>query len=286
LTMVLTEDIGEYRGCSLIMYIQEPLLYGSPCTQYLRFTVDRVKADIDAMFAPPPPPPPPEPEDYIEETYRGVDIWWKVALEMYWAQVAVGYVALWATLPEMRASIDEILAFLEPPEDPEEGLFAQVVAELKNWFMVNIQPWVEQWGQVVNNWITNVTEYVTNVYNTVNEYVTNVVNNITEAITNVYNDLREYVTNVYNTTREYITNVYNTINEYVSNVTNVFNEYVTNNLYETTQYITNVIGVLDPQGVLKDPQGYIGGVFNLLIAPFTHGIIKSFWEGFEEGLEE
>jgi len=47
-----------------------------------------------------------------------------------------------------------------------------------------------------------------------------------------------------------------------------------------------VVGVLDPQGVLKDPQGYIGTVFDLLIAPWGQGIVKSFWEGFEEGLAE
>ncbi|GAH38136.1 unnamed protein product, partial [marine sediment metagenome] len=49
---------------------------------------------------------------------------------------------------------------------------------------------------------------------------------------------------------------------------------------------TNVIGVLDPLGFLTDPTEYITGVWNLLIDPWAHGIVKSFGEGFEEGLEE
>jgi len=124
-----------------------------------------------------------------------------------------------------------------------------------------------------------------------------VVTNITNVVNNVYNTFKEYITNVYNTVNEYLANVYNTVNEYVTNVSNTFNEYITNtteyitkkyynDTYNTIQYITNVIGVLDPLGFLKDPTGYITGVWNLLIDPWAHGIVKSFWEGLEEGLAE
>lgn len=193
---------------------------------------------------------------------------------------------MWPTLPEMRASIDEILDFLDPPEDPEEGLFAQVVAALKTWIMENIQPWLESWGRVVNNWITNVVEEITNVYNYVTENITNVINEISEYITNVYNTVEEYITNVSNYVTENITNVHNTVNEYVTNIIGVSEDLLADRITGVTAWVVDFFKMMDPIGFLKDPKGYITGVWNLLIDPWAHKLVKSFWEGFEEGLEE
>ena len=123
--------------------------------------------------------------------------------------------------------------------------------------------------------ITNVSQFITNVQKTYNDF-----------ITNTFNTINQIITNVQNTYNNFITNVSNTFNEYITNVTEVYNRYVTNKTYQTIQYVTNVIGVLDPLGFLKDPRGYITGVWNLLIDPWAHGIVKSFYEGLEEGLEE
>ena len=233
----------------------------------------------------PPAPPPPE-ENVFIEIYRDVEIWFSNVSNTYTAQVAPGYLAAGFTLEECRTSIDDILAVLYPPEDPEEGLFAQIVAAVQVWVLANMPSWVLQWGEVIQNFITNVTEEITNVYNYVTENITNVINEFSEYVTNVFNTFNEYISNVYNYVTQNITNVLNTFNEYVSNVYNYVTQNITNNAYETITYVTNVIGVLDPFGFLKDPMGYITGAWNLLIDPWAHGIVKSFWEGLEEGLEE
>ena len=186
----------------------------------------------------------------------------------------------------MHVTIDEILEFLEPPEDPEEGLFAQVVAAVKTWIMENIQPWLQQWGEVVNNWITNVVEEITNVYNYVTESITNVVNNVYDYVTNVYNTTREYITNSYTYVTESITNNFSEVNEYVTNIIGVSEESLAEKITGVRAWVVDFVRLSDPYGFLKDPQGYIATAFNTLIAPWGQGIVKAFWEGFEEGLEE
>lgn len=228
----------------------------------------------------------PPPDDYIAYTYRDIDIWWDVTYSRYYAHVALGYNVQANTRPEIEAQIDEILELLEPPEDPPTGLLAQIINNVKTWFIANIQSWVEAWGQIINN-VTNYIDDSVNYWgDQITQYIDNTVTYWTEEITNVYNTFREYVTNTYNYWTEEITNIYNTINEYVTNVTeNIYNSVV-NNTYNTIQNITNIIGVLDPFGFLSDPQGYITGVWNMLIDPWAHSMIESFWKGLDEGLEE
>jgi len=275
-----------YRGCALHYSDTDPRRFWSPCVADPSYSDAALRADIDLTLGPEPEPDPEPPQDYIAETYRDVDIWWKVEAQLYWAQVAMGYVAMWPTLEEMRTSIDEILDYLYPPEDPEEGLFAQVVAALKTWIMENIQPWVEAWGRVVNNWITNVVEEITNVYNYLTEQITNVYNYLTENITYVYNTFREYITNVYNYTTENITNVYNTLNEYVTNIIGVSEEILNQRIIGVTRWVLDLFALLDPHAFLEDPLAFIRTAFNTFINPWAEGMVRAFWEGFEEGLEE
>jgi len=286
-------EYGEYRGCILYYSDTEPKLYYSPCIAGAAASHAALLYAIDLELGPEPPPepPPPEPPEdpelpYYIETYRDIQIWYNPEYDFYRATISGVTTVYGETVEEVRAKIDEVLDGLEPPEDPLEGLFAQVVAAIKVWVQDNIISWVTQWGQVVNNWITNVVEEITNVYNY-----------ITEQITNVYNDLRTYVTNVFNTVNEYVTNVFNAYNEYITNVHNTFNEYVTNiigvseeilaeRLVGLTTWVMDLFKTLDPQGILKDPLGYIKAAFDTLIAPWGEGIVKAFWEGFEEGLKE
>ena len=285
------QPIGTYRGCTLLLYPRDRPLYGNSCTPYLRYTIDRVKQDIDNYLgdAPPTPePPPPEPPetDHIEETYRGVDIWWKVSIDAYWAQVATGYTAVAATLTEMRASIDEILEFLNPPEDPEEGLFAQVVAEVKTWVggaitsaLELFKPWVDNAIQIALGAIDWLITNVTNIIDNSISYIDNSIEYWGDQITQYIDNTVTYI----DESRHYWGDQ---ITQYIDNTVTSFNEYITNNNYNLIQNITNVVGVLDPLGFLKDPKGYITGVWNLLIDPWAHKMVKSFWEGLEAGLEE
>lgn len=283
----MSQPFTEYRGCVILVYSGlDPIRFGSPCTEYLRWTVDKVKDDIDVYRDGTPEPPPEEPADTFIETYREYEIWRRPDAGLFYSNMSATVTAIGETLALCRSSIDDYILILYPPEEPPDGLFAQIVANLKAWVLTNIQAWVTQWGKIVNN----VTNYIDDSLNywgdQVTQYIDNTITYWTEEITNVYNDLRNYVTNTYNYWTEEITEVYNTINEYVSNVTNVFQEYVTNNTYNTIQNITNIIGVLDPFGFLSDPQGYITGVWNMLIDPWAQDLIESFWKGLEEGLEE
>ena len=235
---------------------------------------------------PEPEPPEPEPEeDRFIETYRGVGIWWKPAISAYWAQVQPGYVATSTTRTGCRAEIDEILEFLEPPEEPPEGLFAQVVAAVKAWFIANLPDWVLKWGKVINNWITNVTENITNVVNNITEKITNVYNTVKEYVTNVYNYVTEKIYNTIQNITKNITNVYNTTKQYITNVVGASTEWVNDRIAGVRTYVDNAVAGIDTVGFFKDPLGYIGTAFNKLIGSWVHGIVKSFWEGFEEGLE-
>lgn len=162
--------------------------------------------------------------------------------------------------------------------------------DIWNWCKSKVQALINSAVSSIKTWTNNVISAaiagIQKVYYDFRDYITNVSNYISEYVTNVYNTVNEYVSNVYNTVNDYVTNVYNTTKQYITNVTEVINKYTTYKTYETINYVTNVIGVLDPLGFLKDPTGYITGVWNLLIDPWAHGIVKSFWEGLEAGLDE
>lgn len=285
----MVQPFGEYRGCTLLLYpaVREtPARYGSSCTIYLRSDIDRVKADIDALLGPAEEPEP-EPEvDHVEETYRGVTIWHKVAQGVFWAQVATGYTAQWSTLSKMHSTIDEILEFLEPDEDPGEGLFAQVVAAVKVWVQRYLPDWVLEFGRVINNVINNITENITNVYNTISEYVTNVYNYVTENITNVYNTTKKYITNITKYITEEITNVINNTYNYVTNIIGITQEALNQGLSDNRAWVTAFFKLMDPMGFLKDPLGTINAAFTIQREIAGNKMIGSFLEGLEEGLEE
>ena len=226
------------------------------------------------------------PEPYLEEVYRDIEIWWVPSLSVFRAVVAPGYTCLGETLIETRACIDTTLEFLNPPEDPYEGLFAQVIAAVETWVMALMPGWVLEWGQNIYNTVNNIVENITNVYNDLREYVTNVYNNVYETIENTYNTFREYVTNVYNYLTEEITNIYNTTNEYVTNIIGASVEWVEEMLANNREWVVNFFKLMDPMGFLKDPMGTVSAAFALWKLAADNVIVESFLEGFEEGLEE
>ena len=291
--------VETYRGCAIYRYTPPDvpeIVYGSPCIIGQFFTISAVKKRIcaatgglwvdGACTAAPPPPEPPPPADYLAEVYRDVEIWWIVSLNMYRAQVSAGYVAVEPTLPLIRAAIDEILEFLNPSEDPVEGLFAQVVAAVKVWALENMPEWVVEWGQNIYNTVTNIVENITNVYNEFAEYVTNVYNDTYEYISNSYNYWSEYITNSYTYWTEEITNIYNNTYQNITNVVGASMEWVDQKLQENRDWMMNFAKLMDPMGFLKDPVGFINAAFAIQGEIANTVAVKSFWEGFEEGLVE
>ncbi len=223
--------------------------------------------------------------DFIE-TYRDVDIYWKPTISLYWAQVAVGYIAISETLDDIKMQIDSILAFLYPDEDPDEGLFAQIGVAIQVWVMDLMPGWVLEWGTIVNNYLTETIENITNIYNDLSEYVTNVYNNVYELVENTYNTFQEYVTNSYNYLTEEITNVYNNTYNYFSEVIGASVEWVDDRLVDMTAYIDSRIALLDPNNFLANPPEYISGIFSILGLAKETGMIESFLAGLVEGLDE
>ncbi len=281
-----TEEIGEYRGCTLLKYLLDPPRYGSPCTIYLRKNVDKVKADIDEELGPADPPPPPTDEDSLVETYRGVDIWWKVDLELYWAQVATGYVAVASTLAEMYVSIDEILEFLEPPEDPADGLFGQIIAAVKVW----VKKVMPDFLQPVYDWVDSLFAAGRDAWESLIADINTVIVDVNASLTSLATDVRDRWDTF---TTETLPTIFSTITHKVGEVRDALIQaqldlisYMIKGLADMTSYVDGRILVWDPIGFLKDPAGYITGVWNMLISPWVEGVMKSFGEGFEEGLEE
>jgi len=291
--------VETYRGCAIYRYTPPDVpetVYGSPCIVGQYFTISAVRKRIcaatgglwvdGACTAAPPPPEPPPPADYLAEVYRDVEIWWVTSLNMFRAQVSAGYVAVEPTLPLIRAAIDEILEFLNPSEDPVEGLFAQVVAAVKVWALENMPEWVVEWGQNIYNTVTNIVENITNVYNEFAEYVTNVYNDTYEYISNSYNYWSEYITNSYTYWTEEITNIYNNTYQNITNVVGASMEWVDQKLQENRDWMMNFAKLMDPMGFLKDPVGFINAAFAIQGEIANTVAVKSFWEGFEEGLVE
>lgn len=220
------------------------------------------------------------------ETYRGVDIYLQPTTGFFTAHVEAGYNAVAVTIPELKVLIDDILEFLNPPEDPDDGLFAQIIMAVKVWVLEFIPEWVLEWGTIVNNYFTDIVENITNVYNDLRDYVTNVYNNVYETINNTYNTFREYITNVYNYLTEEITNIYNNTYNYFTEVIGVTAEWVDARLVDMTAYIDSRIALLDPTNFLVNPPEYISGIFSLLGLTRETEMIESFLAGLEEGLTE
>lgn len=112
----MSEFVETYCGCDI--YRELSGVYTSPCTVYARFTVERVRQDIQAggYCGEPEPEPEPEPDPKVFiETYRGVDIYYDNEVYRYWFEYeAVPYSP--ATLNEAYTWIDSLI---EPPaEEP------------------------------------------------------------------------------------------------------------------------------------------------------------------------
>lgn len=237
---------------------------------------------------PPPPPPPPEPPEEPEfiETYREVDIYWLPTLDMYRAEVAVGYVATGLTLPEIRASIDEILAFLEPPEEPPDSLFAQVVAAIQVW----VNEVIGGRLQPVYDWIDNVLAGARTAWEGLVADVVAYVDGVAAAVISLGGEVWDRWDTFTTLT---LPSIWDTITSNAADVMGAIDLKGTEleasmdaKLVDFTAWVNGLFALLDPHAFLEDPLGFIKGAFNTFIDPWAEGIIKAFWEGLEEGLTE
>ena len=313
--------VETYRGCAIYKYTPPDVpetVYGSPCIVGQYFTISAVKKRIceatggswvdGACTVAPPPPTLPFPcpicgflfdteaalqahivsrhLDKPIEVYRGVEIWWSVSLNMFRAQVEVGYVAVGLTLPIIRASIDEILEFLSPPEDPLEGLLAQVVAEVQAWFSPLITPLQNAWSSFWTSTWPAWTASFNSLKASWDEFRTRAWVDLTTAFTGLGASWDAFWTKTLPDVWAAITakgaEFQAALNKKASDIMASLEQ----GLADNREWMGNFAKLMDPQGFLKDPVGFINAAFAIQGEIANTVAVKSFWEGFEEGLQE
>jgi len=313
--------VETYRGCKIYKYTPPDVpetVYGSPCIASQHFTITAVKKRIceatggswvdGACTAPPPPPTLPFPcpvcgflfdteaalqahiasrhLDKPIEVYRGVEIWWSVSLNMFRAQVEVGYVAVGLTLPVIRASIDEILEFLNPPEDPLEGLLAQVVAAVKAWFEPIWAPLSSAWDSFITYTWPALGTALARLGDSWDAFTAETLPKLTGALTNLGDRWDTLRTETLPGIWAAITAKGAEFQAALDRKAADLRASLDKGLADNREWMGNFAKLMDPMGFLKDPVGFINAAFAIQGEIANTVAVKSFWEGFEEGLEE
>ncbi|MBA7592483.1 hypothetical protein ES708_34668 [subsurface metagenome] len=231
-----------------------------------------------------PPPEPPDEEPVFEKTYREVDIYWLPTTETFWAQVAPGYIAAGFTVEECEGVIDDILEFLEPDEDPDEGLFAQVVAEIKMW----VNNVIGDRLQPVYDWVDLLFAGARDAWEGLVAGAVTLINAVDTRLTNLATTVRDRW-DTFNTLTlpsiwTAITNKGTEILAALDQAKVDLTASLTKGLDDVVTYIDGRILIWDPVGFLKDPLDYIGTAFTNLIDAWVHDLIGSLAEGLHIGI--
>lgn len=288
--------IETYRGCEIYMLTPpsaEETVYGSPCVRLLYKKKSAVKKRIcqgdgwdwvlGVCVEPGPPPTPPPPEPYLEEVYRDVEIWWMPKLTMFRAEVAPGYVAVGWTLEVVKENIDAILEYLNPPEEPPEGILAQVVAEVKAWFAPIFTPLATAWDAFITETWPALGDTLTELGDTWDMFTTETLPSIWDTITARAAELNAAMeqarVNRDAAIRENAVNLREAIDE----KTAALHAVLDNRITDLTTYVDQAVAGVDTVGFFEDPLGYIGNVFGTLIDTWVHGVIGDLAAGIQAG---
>ena len=150
-------------------------------------------------------------------------------------------------------------------------LVNSIVDPFKKWVYAKVD---DLW-EAIKNAGSTIIQYITKVYKTVEEYITNVYNYVTENIYNTINNITQNITNTINNITQNITNVTKNITQNITNINGA-----------TQDWVRNFAKLLVPIGFTSDPVGYVKAIINIWKDPWMNSVVKSFWEGFEEGLAE
>ena len=296
----MSELVETYRGCEIYhveyQVVRGQPAYMTPCLSGKWFwTLQATKNAVDDELGPEPPPPEPippppepgpEPEREWVEKYRDVDVWLILPDEYYWAQVEVGYVAIAWTLTEVRRKIDEILELLYPGEEPPDGLLAQIMAQVMAWFDENIGPRLQPIYDVIDvklagvkaAWEKGIADFGT-------------------WASHLFADHGARLEELDTRWDTWDTETLPDLNAVIEAMAGDFDDALAKKAADLQASEAELRALGDdavkadvrswfPAEFLKDPLGYIGTAFTNLINAWVQGVTKSFWEGFEEGLEE
>ena len=152
-----------------------------------------------------------------------------------------------------------------------KALIDRAMETLKDW----VRPYVKTAIDALRRVHQTFTTVINNAYTTVNQFFSNVYNNVTKRIYQTITNVNKFVTNQ-------ITNVSN----FITNVTGVDMAWVRQQLIDERSWLRNTLKLMDPMGFLTDPLGHIRAALDVQQQIAQATIVKSFWEGFEEGLAE
>ncbi|MBA7619395.1 hypothetical protein ES703_26734 [subsurface metagenome] len=275
-----------YRGIEIMVWMPGSTHYTAYFDGDWHMAAKRstLKAKIDDYLGPEPKPEPDE--DYLVETYRDVEIWWKAALNAFWAQVAVGYIATAPTLPEIKEEIDEILDFLEPPEDPDEGLLAQVIAAVQVW----VNEVIGDRLQPVYDWIDTVLAGAEDAWEALVAGAVKITNDVSARLTTLATEVGDRWDNFTEVT---LPGIWDTVDDKLGILKDAVREdladlgtAIDTKLANLATYVDEQVAAVDTVGFFEDPVSYISGVFAVVGLLRENKIIESFLAGFEEGLDD
>ena len=284
------EFVETYRACSIWYYYAGLLVsfevWDTPCVTATYFqSLQNCRDGIDAELGPVVIIPPDE-EPYLEEVYEDVEIWWKPTLNTFWAQVAPGYVAVDANLSDIRLSIDGILEFLNPPEDPDAGLFAQIVAALQVWVNEVLGDSLQPIYDLIDAVLAAAGTYADDLFTAAGTLIDDVSAELASLAAEVGDQWDNFTTVTLPGILEDIEAKAAEIEEAIDTKIAEFQEAIDQGFVDMSTYIDKKVAALDTVDFFEDPPKYISGIFALLGLAKETGMIESFLAGLLEGLEE
>lgn len=289
--------VETYLGCDIYYYTPPDVpeaVYGSPCIAGMFYKKSSVKKRIcekqggywDGSSCDLDVEPPPDEEPHLEEIYRGIEIWHQPASGTFTAQVAPGYLAAGFTLEECRVDVDRVLAFLEPDEDPPDGLLAQIIAEVQTWVDASMSGWLQPTVEWVTAGFADAGAFAQGLVSD----AFSLLEGATDWLGLAVQDLRDRWDNL---TTQTIPDLWSSMGSTVTDLQAALDQKAmeltasfTKGLEDNREWTTNFLKLMDPTGFLKDPLGTVSAAFALWKVAADSVIIDSFREGLEEGLAE
>lgn len=273
-----TVFVENYRGVDIFQYLVSgwyTFTYAG-ITYSLPLTLAEIRAAIDdAMMAAD------EPE--LIETYRDVDIYWLPLQFIFWAFIEAGVYAIGDTLQDVKNQIDEFLDFIEdPPLDPG-SIFEQLMTWIMNWITVSLPNWLAPVYGAIDAALAGANAAWTATFGA----LASVVDDLKAGLTSLGTELRGRWDTFTTLT---LPSIWATITSNAADAMAAIDLKGTEmeasmdtKLVDFAVWVRDFVKLSDPYAFLKDPMGFITTAFNTLIAPFGEDVVRSFWEGFEEG---
>jgi len=226
--------------------------------------------------------PDPEPDEFIE-TYREYDIYRRPDEGLFYAIMTPEITAIGLTLVDVKESIDYYINLLDPDEDPTGGIFAQVIAAMKKWVEDHIT-----WRlQPVYDWVETLIAGAKLAWEGLVAGAVTLINavsaDLTSLATTVGDRWDEFNTLTLPLVWDTITEAFEAVAPLLDAMWTDIEAAIDTGLQAVGDYIDERLENYAPQGFQSDPVKYVQDHADIRYQLLTEAMIKSFWEGFEEG---